>query len=153
MGPLCQEGALFISHENVSIEKHLFPTSQRNQKGYGPPSTVSLAVGGVVERPRIYQRSLRRYFWTALQQGYCRSSVLLPISLNIGYRHSRRSRALNFADLSSLLHQTPVSWILFQHSSSRKSSMTCSRFSLHFATPQSVERRYLTHRTVPFCFQ
>src|SRR6218665_2364991 len=31
---------------------------------------------------------------------------------------SRRSRALNFADLSSPLRQSPVSWILFQRSSS-----------------------------------
>src|SRR6218665_3426689 len=44
---------LHIAPENRSIGKHLPPTSLRNQKGSGPPSTVSSAVGGVVERLRI----------------------------------------------------------------------------------------------------
>src|SRR6218665_2706487 len=48
---------LNIAPENRSIGKHLSPTSLSNQKGSGPPSTVSSAVGGVVERLRIYQRS------------------------------------------------------------------------------------------------
>src|SRR6218665_3602418 len=61
---------LHIAPENRSIGKHLSPTSLRNQKGSGPPSTVSSAVGGVVERLRIYQRSLQRHFWSALQPKY-----------------------------------------------------------------------------------
>jgi len=72
---------------------------------------------------------------------------------NIGCPYSRRSRALSFADLSSPLCHSPVSWILFQHSSSRKSSMTCFCFLPHFVTPQSMKRHCLTHRSVPFCFQ
>jgi len=42
-----------IALQNGSIGRHLFPTSRRNQKGSGPPSTVSLAVGGMVERLRL----------------------------------------------------------------------------------------------------
>src|SRR6218665_3893179 len=61
---------LHIALENRSIGKHLSPTSLRNQKGSGPPSTVSLAVGGVVKRLRIYQRSPQIHFWSALQPRY-----------------------------------------------------------------------------------
>src|SRR6218665_2955083 len=61
---------LHIALQNMSIGKHLSPTSLRNQKGSGPSSTVSLAVKGVVERLRIYQCSPQRHFWSALQPRY-----------------------------------------------------------------------------------
>src|SRR6218665_2518582 len=66
--PSAAKRRLYIRYQ--VLRAALLHWQDHNQKGSGPPSTVSSAVGGVVERLRIYQRSLQRHFWSALQPRY-----------------------------------------------------------------------------------